>query len=104
MGKRRMQTLVADTYQARTCGYGCRGGRHITDYSLIETAVISRISGHCGDAVRAQSLYREARADHRGRLEVQVHVPAEGGQAVVQGHRQGPSAAMASSADVMTQV
>lgn len=57
-----------------------------------------------GDASRAKRLHGEPWADHRGRMQVQVHVLPEGREPVVQRRREGPPAAMASPGHIVRQV
>lgn len=56
-----------------------------------------------GDAVRAERLHCEPRANHWGRVQVQVHVVPESRKAVVQRRRQGPPAAMGSPGHIVRQ-
>lgn len=56
-----------------------------------------------GDAVRAEHLHWEPRANHRGGVQVQVHVVPESREAVVQRRRQGPPAAMGSPCHIVRQ-
>lgn len=96
--------LLADTYESRARRYGHRGGRQVTDKSLVQAVVEPRVARHRGDAVRAERLHGEPRADHRGRAQVQVHVPPKGREPVVQGGREGPPAAVAAPGHVVGQV
>lgn len=96
--------FLADTYQSRARRYGCRGGRQVSDNSLIQAFVKPFITHLCGDAIRAKRLHGEPRADHRGRMQVQVHVLPEGRESVVQRRREGPPAAMASPGHIVSQV
>lgn len=86
--------IRVDTYKSSTGRYGCRGGRQVPDKSLIQAVVKGSIVQQRADTVRVERLHGEPRADHRGRVQVQVHVSPEGREAVVQGLGEGPSAAM----------
>lgn len=83
-----------DTYESGAGRYGCRGGRQVPNISLIQAVVKGNIVQQRVDAVRVECLHGEPRADNRGRVQVQVHVPPEGREAVVQGIRKGPPASM----------
>lgn len=86
--------IRADTYKSGAGRYGCRGRREVPDKSLIQAVVKGNIVQQRADTVRVERLHGEPRADHRGRVQVQVHVSPEGREAVVQGVREGPPAAM----------
>ncbi len=95
---------MADTYQPRARRYGCRGGRQVTDNSLIQAVVKPFIAHHRGDAIRAERLHGEPGADHGGRMQVQVQVLPEGREPVVQRRRERPPAAVASPGHIVGQV
>lgn len=88
------QKLHADTYKSGAGRYGCRGGRPVPDKSLIQAVVKGNIVRQRADTVRVERLHGEPGADHRGRVQVQVHVLPKGREAVVQGRGKGPPAAM----------
>lgn len=100
----RTKALLADTYESGARRYGCRGGRQVSDKSLIQAVVKPYVARQRGDATWAERLHGEPRADHGGRVQVQVHVLPEGREPVVQRRREGPPAAMASPGHVMRQV
>lgn len=76
----------------------------VPDKSLIQTIVKPHISRYHGDAIRAKCLHGESWTNHRGWLQVQVHVLSEGREPVVQKGGQSPLAAMACPAHIMGQV
>lgn len=100
----RTKKLLADTYESRACRYGCWGGCQVTDKSLIQAVVKPWIIHHRGDAIRAKCLHGETWANHRGRLQFQVHVLPKGWEPVVKRRRQGPPAAMTLPGHVVRQV
>lgn len=96
--------FLAVTYQTRARRYGCRGGRQVTDKSLIQAVVKPYIAHHCGNAIWAKRLHGEPRANHRGRMQVQVHVLPKGRESVVQGRRERPPVAMDLPGHIVGQV
>lgn len=99
----RTKKLLADTYESGARRYGCWGARQVTDKSLIE-ALVKPFIHQSGDAIWAKCLHCEPRANHRGRMQVQVHFLPEGREPVVQRWGEGPLAAMMCPGHIVCQV